>query len=113
MSKDGVTSEDDRIAKNLKCGDEIKVRYLETLQKYVHYQKELSAPQLQNTSDSTKFFGAVAKAVKEIAQNMATKPKVSGLERLSVPSWDGSQKTYATWKKGAQPLDEQISLRQG
>lgn len=83
------------------------------MQKYVHYQKELSAPQLQNTSDSTKFFGAVAKAVKEIAQNMATKPKVSGLERLSVPSWDGSQKTYATWKKGAQPLDEQISLRQG
>ena len=101
MSKDGVTSEDDRIAKNLKCGDEIKVRYLETLQKYVHYQKELSALQLQNTSDSTKLFGAVAKAVKEITQNMGIKPKVSGLERLSVPSWDGSRKTYATWKKGA------------
>lgn len=30
---------------------------------------------------------------------MAAKPKVSGLERLSVPSWDGSRKTYITWKK--------------
>jgi len=35
--EDGVTSEDERIAENLKCGDEIKVRYLETLQKYAHY----------------------------------------------------------------------------
>ena len=37
--EDGVTSEDERIADNLKCGDEIKVRYLVTLQKYVHHQK--------------------------------------------------------------------------
>ena len=29
---------------------------------------------------------------------MATKPTVSGLERLSVLSWNGSRKTYATWK---------------
>jgi len=35
--EDGVTSDDERIAENLKCGDEIKVRYLETLQKYAHY----------------------------------------------------------------------------
>lgn len=31
--EDGVTLEDDRIAENLKLGDEIKIRYLETLQK--------------------------------------------------------------------------------
>ena len=32
---------------------------------------------------------------------MAIKPKipVSGLERLPVPSWDGTRKTYITWKK--------------
>lgn len=97
--EDGDTSEDESITENLKSGEEIKVRYLETLQKYAHYQKELSASQPQNTSDSTEVLGAVAEAVKEMAKNMATKPKVSGLETLSVPSWDGSRKTYATWKK--------------
>lgn len=71
---------------------EIKVRYLETLQKHAHYQKELGVPQLQNTSDSTEVLGAVAEAVKQMAQNLATKLKVSGLERLPVPSWDGSEK---------------------
>lgn len=57
----------------------------------------------------------MAEAVKQMAQNMATKPKVSGLERLSVPPWDGSRKTYATWKefnhwmgKYDQDKDEQL-----
>ena len=48
--------------------------------------------------NSTEVLGAVAESVKQMAQNMATKPTVSGLERLSVLSWDGSRKTYATWK---------------
>jgi len=49
----------------------------------------------QNTVElSTEVLEAVAEAVKQMAQNMPTKPKVSGLERLSVPSWDGSRKTY-------------------
>lgn len=38
-----VTSEDERIAEKLKSGDEIKTRYLKTLQRYVNYQKGLSA----------------------------------------------------------------------
>jgi len=57
--EDGDTSEDDRITENLKSGEEIKVRYLEILQKHAHYQKELSASQPQNTSDSTEVLGAV------------------------------------------------------
>ena len=34
-----------------------------------------------------------------MAESMARKLHVSGLERLSVPLWDGSRKAYATWKK--------------
>ena len=90
-----VTSEDERIANNLRSGVKIKQRYLETLQKYARYEKELSTPQLKDTTDTTAVLGEVATAVKKIAQNMAAKPKVlvSGLERLSVPSCDGPGKT--------------------
>ena len=58
------------------------------------------APQLQNTDPNTTVLGEVATAVKQMPQNMA-KPNlpVTGLERLSVPSWDGPQKTFITWKK--------------
>ena len=99
--EEDVTSEDERVANNLKSGDEIKQRYLETLQKYASYEKDVSAPWLQDASESTAVLGEVASAVKQMAQNMAAKPKLpaSGLERLSVPSWDGSRKTYVTWKK--------------
>ena len=41
-----VTSEDERIANNLKSGDEIKQRYSETLQEYASYEKEVNTPQL-------------------------------------------------------------------
>ena len=47
---------------------------------------------------------------------MSSKPNISGLERLSVPTWDGNQKSYATWKrefnhwmaKYSQDKDEQL-----
>ena len=94
-----VTSEDERIANNLKSGDEIKQRYSETLQEYASYEKEVNSPQLQVITDSTTVLGEVVSAEKEMAQKMVAKPKVSGLERLSVPSWDGPRKTYITWKK--------------
>ena len=34
-----------------------------------------------------------------MAESLTMKPRSSGLERLSVPSWGGSPKSYATWKK--------------
>ena len=45
-----------------------------------------------------------------------SKPSKSGLERLPVPSWDGSRRMYPTWrkefnhwmKKYAQDEDEQL-----
>ena len=66
------------------------MRYLETLQKYANQQKEFNtAPQLQNPSESTAVL-AVAETVKQMAESVTAKPHVSGLERLSVPSWDSS-----------------------
>lgn len=98
-----VTSEDERITNNLKSGDEIKQRYLETLQKYASYQKELSAPQLQNTTESTAALGEVATAVRQMAQNMAAKPKVpiTGLERLSTHHGMDPEKRTSLGKKSS------------
>ena len=65
--EEGVTSEDERITENLNSGDEVKPRYLETLQKYASYQNEFSTLQSpsQNTAKNTAVLGAVAEAVKK------------------------------------------------
>ena len=67
LVEEGVTSEDERITENLNSGDEVKPRYLETLQKYASYQNEFSTLQSasQNTSENTAVLGAVAEAVKK------------------------------------------------
>lgn len=59
----------------MKSREEIKIQYLETLQKYTNYQREFDAiPQLQNPSE-----GTVVPAVAEAVEKMAAKPHVSGL----------------------------------
>ena len=71
-----VSSENERVTNNLKSENEVKQRYLETLQKYGSYEKELSSPQLQDITESTAVLGEVATAVKQMVQNVAAKPKV-------------------------------------
>ena len=34
-----------------------------------------------------------------MAENMASKPHASGLEKLPAPTWDGSRKAYLTCKR--------------
>ena len=44
--EEGVTSEDEKITENMKAGEEIKIQYLETLQKYMPVIKRSLAPLL-------------------------------------------------------------------
>ena len=88
--------ESDSASANQKVGDKVKVDYLEIAQKYAAYQKEHS---LQKSIKSSWALEAIASAVKNRAENMSSKPNISGLERLSVPTWDGNRKSYATWKR--------------
>ena len=98
LVEENITSEDERVTENIESGYGIKVRYLETLQKFGSYQKKYNEPQTAPV-DNSAILGAVADAVKQMAESMTTKPRGSGLERLPVPSWDGSRKSYTTWKK--------------
>lgn len=87
--------------------------YLEIAQKYAAYQKEHS---LQKSIERSWALEAIASAVKNMAENMSSKPNISGLERLSVLTWDGNRKSYGTWKrefslwmtKYGQDKDEQL-----
>ena len=53
-----------------------------------------------------------------MAENLATKPHASGLEKLPAPTWDGSRKAYLTWKrefqhwmnKHGQDKDERLQI---
>ena len=42
----------------------------------------------------------MAEAVTKMAEVLGPQKNVNhGLEKLSVPTWDGNRKTYATWKR--------------
>ena len=42
----------------------------------------------------------MAEAVTKMAEVLSSQKNVNhGLEKLSVPTWDGNRKTYATWKR--------------
>ena len=55
-------------------------------------------------------------AVTKMTDTLVSKPKLSDLQWLPVPKWDGCRRSYATWKKefnhwmmkGDQDKDEQL-----
>ncbi|CAB4041306.1 uncharacterized protein LOC113669263, partial, partial [Paramuricea clavata] len=98
-----------------RIGDAVKEEYLKISKKFAAYQKEVSSKKPQEETETLK---AMTSAVLKMTETMSTgsKPSKSGLERLSVPSWDGSRRMYPTWrkefnhwmKKYAQDEDEQL-----
>ena len=63
------------------------------------YQKKLSQPTpppMVNPDELEAMMSAVTRMV-EVMQGSI--PRATGLERLSVPTWDGSRRSYHTWKK--------------
>ena len=91
-----ATRKCDSASSNLKIGDNVKADFLEIAQKHAAYQKGHIS---QKTVEETGGLEAMATAKKNLAESMQSKPNISCLKRLSVPTWDGNRKTYATWKR--------------
>ncbi len=98
-----------------KIGDDVKEQYLKISKKSAAYQKEFSYKKPQEETETLKAMTSAALKMTE-TMSMGSKPSKSGLERLPVPSWDGSRRPFPTWKKEfnhwktnyAQHEDEQL-----
>ena len=75
-------SSGDEMSRNKQIGDKVKSEYLKCTEKFAVYQKKCS-------TDKKPFMADVLGSQKNVNH---------GLEKLSVPTWDGSRKSYTTWK---------------
>ena len=79
---------------NRKLGDKVKADFLQIALKYAAYQSENALPK---GPDHTETLKTMTSAVEKMAVAIGSKP--SSLERLTVPNWNGSRRTYQTWKR--------------
>ena len=111
LIEEGASSEDELVLMNRKLGDKVKADFLQIALKYAAYQSENNHP---SVPDHTEILKTMSSAVEKMAAAMGSKP--SSLERLTVPIWDGSRRTYQKWKrdfrhcmaKNRQDKDEQL-----
>ena len=90
-------TEDGKMSTNKQIGDKVKTDYLKCTESFVVYQKKWKAD--KKLTDEHKKFDAMTFAVTKMADVLSTQKNVNhGLEKLTVPNWDGSRKNYATWK---------------
>ena len=108
-------SSGDEMSANKQIGDKVKSDYLKCTEDFVIYQKKCNADK-KPFSDYEKL-EAMTTAVTKMADVLGSqKNPNNGLQKLSVPSWDGSRKSYTTWKnefnywmkKYKQDKDEQL-----
>ena len=100
---------------NKQIGDKVKSDYFKCSEKFIVYKKKCYAER-KPSSDHEKL-EAMTCAVTKMADVLSSQKNTNhGLEKLSVPNWDGSRKNYATWKcefnywmeKYKQDKDEQL-----
>ena len=111
LIEEGASLEDELVLTNRKLGDKVKADFLQIALKYAAFQSENSLPKVP---DHTETLQTMTSAVEKMAIAIGSKP--SGLERLTVPNWDGGRRTYQTWKrefrhcmaKYGQDKDEQL-----
>ena len=97
---EGIQEEDETTQANLKLSSKVKADYLDAAQKFVVYEKQCCTEESEKSVGNTEPIEAMAAAVTKMAEALESKSKpASGLERLNVPSWDGTRRTYATFKK--------------
>ena len=90
-------SSGDEMSANKQIGDKVKSDYLKCTEKFVAYQKKCNADK-KPFSDHEKL-EAMTTAVTKMADVLGSQKNANhGLEKLSVPTWDGSRKSYTTWK---------------
>jgi hypothetical protein len=93
-----MSEDDELLSANQRIGESLKDNYVKVAKEYAAYQKRLSQPSLATVTPDA--LGAMTSAVTKMAEVMqGSKPGASGLERLPVPAWDGSRRSYPTWKK--------------
>ena len=98
--EDSAPEADEMLRSNSDVGGKLKNDYLELAKTFAAYQKKLSSakPSVDNSKSLEAMTLAVTKMA-EVLESSNSNPKASGLERLPVPSWDGSRRSYSTWKK--------------
>ena len=98
--EDSAPEADEMLRSNSDVGGKLKNDYLELAKTFAAYQKKLSSakPSVDN-SKSLETMTSVVTKMAEVLESSNSNPKASGLERLPVPSWDGSRRSYSTWKK--------------
>ena len=97
--ENGISEDETVVKAHEKVGVEVKEIYLKCTASFVTYQKQYSKKGkiLENQALA---IGQMNSALKEMVQVLEckTNDKSHGLEKISVPSWDGQRRTYNTWK---------------
>ena len=108
-------TESAEMSANKQIGDQVKSDYFKCSERFVVYQKKCYAEK-KPSSDHAKLEAMTFAVTKMADVLISLKNTNHGLEKLSVPNWDGSRKNYATWKcefnywmeKYKQDKDEQL-----
>ena len=96
--EDGGSEGNQLLSPNQKVGESLKENYLKVAKAYASYQKKLSQPSPPTVNPDS--LEAITPEVAKMAEAMqGSKPRASGLEKLPVPTWDGSRRSYSAWKK--------------
>ena len=101
---EGITAEEEPLLTTKKLGDKVKADFLQIALKFAAYQKEQDSTETSSKDSETlktltASMSSMTSAVTKMAETLRSKPNTSGLQRLPVPTWDGSRRSYATWKK--------------
>ena len=82
---------------NQQLREKVKIDFPHCSEKFSTYQK---ACNVTKSSVEHNALDVMAEAVTKMAEVLGSPKKTNqGLEKLSVPTWDGNRKTYATWKR--------------
>ena len=101
---EGTATDEESLLLTKKLGDQVKADFLQIALKFAAYQKEPNNSEPSSKSAETmetlaSSISSMTSAVTKMAESLATKPNLSGLQRLPVPTWDGNRRSYATWKR--------------
>ena len=107
-------STEEQLKANQQVGDKVRGDFLKYSEIFATYQKACNSQEPPLKHDALE---AMTTAVTKMADVLGSQKTAShGLEKLSVPTWDGNRKSYATWKsefnywmyKYKQDEDEQL-----
>ena len=97
---DSTDTDEQFLLTTKKLGDKVKADFLQIALKFAAYQKNQNSSETSKSSVTLEALtSSMSSAVAKMADTLGSKPNSSGLQRLPVPTWDGSRRSYATWKK--------------